>query len=114
MIKNFIFLAVLLQQYSQNVQAECGTTIIATTTTTLAPAVQFAQFQQTFGVVYENEAIAAQKFAVFSSNLDIIAQHNAAAAAGYVTYTLGVNKFADLVSILILFLKTLISFNLDK
>ena len=108
MIKIFIFLVVFLQHYSQQVQAECRTT------TTLAPAEQFDLFQKMFNVKYENATVAAQKFAVFSSNLDIIAQHNAAAAAGYVTYTLGVNKFADLVRILILFIKTLISFNLDK
>ena len=105
MIRNFIFLVVFLQQYSQNVQAGCKTTTIITTT--LAPAVQFELFQEKFKVVYENATVAAQKFAVFNANIDKIAQINAAAAAANLSYKLEVNKFADLVSTKFLIVKKL-------
>ena len=100
MIRNFIFLVVFLQQYSQNVQAGCKTTTIITTT--LAPAVQFELFQEKFKVVYENATVAAQKFEGFSANLAVIDKSNADFAAGKISYTLGINQFADLVSFFVI------------
>jgi hypothetical protein len=102
MIKTIIvFIVVFLQQNAQPVEAACTTTTITTiiTTTTLALEDQFNFFVQSFSVNYENEIVAAKKFAVFKANLDVIAQHSADVEAGISSYEIAVNRFADLVSI---------------
>ena len=101
MILSVLLLFVYLQRNSQLIEAVCSTTklVLPVETTTPTPAVQFSLFQEKFGLTYENEAEAAQKFAVFSANLDKIEKHNADLAAGKTTYSLKVNKFADLVRI---------------
>jgi hypothetical protein len=101
MILSVLFLLVFLQQKSEFIEAVCSTTKLVSLaeTTTPTPTVQFSMFQEEFGVTYENEAEAAEKFAVFSANLDKIAKHNDDFATGKTTYSLKVNKFADLVRI---------------
>jgi len=57
---------------------------------------EFHAFKLQHGKVYRNEAEHAHRMRAFSENLDKIAKHNKEAAEGKHTYTLGVNKFADL------------------
>jgi C1A family cysteine protease len=56
---------------------------------------QFAEFKQTYGKVY-TAAEEAVRFQVFQDNLEFINTHNAEAAAGKHTFTVGINQFADL------------------
>ncbi len=101
MIRSVILLSVFFQPFSQLIEAICSTTITTTATkqptTTIPPTVQFSLFQNKYSLNYENETVAAEKFVVFSTNLDAISQHNAAAEAGNVSYTLVANKYSDLV-----------------
>jgi len=62
----------------------------------LSAQTQFAEFKAAFGKTYSNRVEEAARFAAFQANLDIISKHNAEAAQGVHTFTLGVNQFADL------------------
>lgn len=57
---------------------------------------EFRAFKTKHGKAYRNEAENAHRMTAFAGNLQKIAQHNKEAAEGKHTYTLGVNKFADL------------------
>ena len=106
MIQCIFVLFVFLQQNYPFTEAVCSTTTVVslTTTTTPTPAVQFSMFQENFDIYYENDTVAAQKLAVFIANLNTIEQHNVDFEAGKVSFKLEVNKFADLVRILLYFI----------
>merc|ERR1711872_517638 len=57
---------------------------------------EFHAFKAKYNKEYRNEAEHAHRLKAFADNLDKIAKHNEEAAEGKHTYTLGVNKFADL------------------
>jgi len=57
---------------------------------------EFKAFKVNHNKVYRNEAEHAHRMNAFAGNLQKIAKHNKEAAEGKHTYTLGVNKFADL------------------
>jgi len=57
---------------------------------------EFRAFKTKYGKIYRNEAENAHRMKAFADNLEKIAKHNKEAAEGKHTYTLGVNKFADL------------------
>merc|ERR1712168_862724 len=57
---------------------------------------EFHAFKAKYNKEYRNEAEHAHRLKAFADNLDKIAKHNKEAAEGKHTYTLGVNKFADL------------------
>merc|ERR1711909_183903 len=57
---------------------------------------EFKAFKTKYNKVYRNEAESAHRMTAFAENLEKIAKHNKEAAEGKHTYTLGVNKFADL------------------
>merc|ERR1711981_1001092 len=52
------------------------------------------QFKARFGKTYKSEAEETRRFAIYKENLAFIARHNADAAAGKESYTVGVNHFA--------------------
>eukprot|EP00043_Microstomoeca_roanoka_P006279 m.61649 g.61649 ORF g.61649 m.61649 type:complete len:340 (-) comp13351_c0_seq1:419-1438(-) len=56
----------------------------------------FDQFKSKFNKTYESAEEEARRAVIFAENLAFIARHNAEAAKGLHTYTLGVNQFADL------------------
>jgi hypothetical protein len=58
--------------------------------------VQFVKFQQQFGRKYTSEFERAYRFTVFNDNLVFIRAHNARAATGEYSFTLGVTPFADM------------------
>jgi len=57
---------------------------------------EFQSFKLKYNKIYKNGAEHAHRMKAFADNLDKIAKHNKEAAEGKHTYTLGVNKFADL------------------
>merc|ERR1711953_1365998 len=57
---------------------------------------EFHAFKAKYNKIYKNGAEHAHRMKAFADNLDKIAKHNKEAAEGKHTYTLGVNKFADL------------------
>jgi len=57
---------------------------------------EFRAFKVKYNKAYRNEAENAHRMKAFAGNLQTIAKHNKEAAEGKHTYTLGVNKFADL------------------
>merc|ERR1712179_898738 len=57
---------------------------------------EFKAFKTKYNKVYRNEAESAHRMTAFAENLEKIAKHNKEAAEGKHTFTLGVNKFADL------------------
>ncbi|EGD76061.1 cathepsin [Salpingoeca rosetta] len=61
-----------------------------------ANAMSFDDFKTTFEKQYESPEEEARRFAIFADNLAFIARHNAEAARGLHTHTVGVNQFADL------------------
>merc|ERR1712226_1738708 len=54
------------------------------------------QFKARFGKTYKSSAEESRRFAIYKENLAFIARHNADAATGKESYTVGVNHFADL------------------
>jgi len=57
---------------------------------------EFKAFKSKHNKVYLNEAEQAHRLNAFASNLEYIISHNEEAAQGKHTFTLGVNKYADL------------------
>merc|ERR1712018_870080 len=57
---------------------------------------EFRAFKTKYNKAYKNEVENAHRMKAFADNLEKIAKHNKEAAEGKHTYTLGVNKFADL------------------
>lgn len=57
---------------------------------------EFRAFKTKYSKAYRNEAENAHRMKAFADNLRKIAKHNKETAEGKHTYTLGVNKFADL------------------
>jgi len=57
---------------------------------------EFRAFKTKYNKAYKNEVENAHRMKAFADNLGKIAKHNKEAAEGKHTYTLGVNKFADL------------------
>lgn len=57
---------------------------------------EFRAYKTNFAKVYRNEAEHAHRMTAFANNLELIKKHNKEAAEGKHSYTLGVNKFADL------------------
>jgi len=56
----------------------------------------FNEFKKSFNRQYKSAAEEQMRFNIFKQNMDFINQHNAEAAQGVHTYTVGVNQFADL------------------
>ncbi|XP_053205500.1 procathepsin L-like [Panonychus citri] len=56
----------------------------------------FEAFKANHSIVYDDKAEEAHRFEVFSKNFAFIKEHNSKAANGEFSFTLGVNKFADL------------------
>jgi len=56
----------------------------------------FSGFKTEFSKTYKSASEEQLRFNIFKKNLDWINQHNAAAANGVHTYTVGINQFADL------------------
>merc|ERR1712076_332027 len=54
------------------------------------------QFKARFGKTYKSSAEESRRFAIYKENLAFVARHNADAATGKESYTVGVNHFADL------------------
>jgi len=57
---------------------------------------EFKAFKSKYNKIYRNEAEHTHRLTAFADNLQYIARHNEEAAQGKHTFTLGVNKFADL------------------
>ncbi len=57
--------------------------------------VMFEDFMTTYGKSY-SASEEAQRFLVFQDNVAFINDHNARAAKGEFTFTVGINQFADL------------------
>lgn len=57
---------------------------------------EFKAFKSKYSKIYRNEAEHTHRLTAFADNLQYIARHNEEAAQGKHTFTLGVNKFADL------------------
>jgi len=57
---------------------------------------EFAAFKAKFNKVYSDEREEGLRLNVFKDNLEYINKHNEEAAQGKYTFTLGVNKFADI------------------
>lgn len=55
----------------------------------------YSKYLNQHNKVYDEDE-SAKRFAIFKSNLDIVRQHNAEAAEGKWSFTLGMNKFGDL------------------
>jgi len=55
---------------------------------------EFVGFLTRFGKSYDVDEMF-HRYNIFKRNVDLIDSHNAAAASGKYTFTLGVNKFAD-------------------
>merc|ERR1712241_1546671 len=64
--------------------------------TSAATIDEFRAFKTKFNKAYKNDAEDAYRMKVFSDNLEKISKHNDEAEKGMHTFTLGVNKFADL------------------
>eukprot|EP01147_Barroeca_monosierra_P001608 gene1608-4745_t len=62
----------------------------------VASAATFSEFKTQFGKVYESVEEEARRAQIFADNLAFISRHNAEAARGLHTYTVGINQFADL------------------
>jgi C1A family cysteine protease len=62
-----------------------------------APTTQslFEEFKQTYGKVYTAEE-ETLRFQIFQENVNFINTHNAEAASGKHTFTVGINQFADM------------------
>lgn len=55
----------------------------------------FSIFKSQHGKTY-NDDEDAKRFEIFKDNLKMIAEHNAKYEKGEVTYTMGINQFADM------------------
>jgi cathepsin L len=62
----------------------------------MAPEEKFREFKQTHGKVYESPNEEAIRFQIFADNLKKIKLHNYLHSKGLKSYTLGINKFADM------------------
>lgn len=57
---------------------------------------EWRSFKAAFSKFYESPVEEARRFALFAEKLAFFETHNAAFAAGNVTYTVGVNQFTDM------------------